>query len=480
MPPRQAKPKSGNAAPVVNTVPDALAVLGGGASHFETHEDVSKELEILYRMVDALGLNGGDSPATILGKLPAVLCPRDAEGDEADPQAGPEELMAKLDATIERGCRLANALVLGGVECVERVQDMDEVKAKVQFVVGSMYYLNQALRASTIAWRMISAGPSAITTPTDAELVAGIARFAKTDPEEANRMQQLLLYLLNMAQVRGYRRRHGEMYRRISAPKAVHDTHAWERVCDMQEFVYETTRKELNYDMWLNLTCARVNVNGAVDHLKSCRDVQLPDLHKDRHVFSFNNGIYLAMEDRFCEYGSPEHAELPNDLVAAKYFPLEFERAKYVVEDGQDWYDVIKTPRLQSILDYQDMTPEVARWMYVMIGRILYEVNELDGWQVATFKKSCIKIPRMLQNKGFKTCVDGIAGLTLPQGRRLVRQEHDPHAGLSGVLRSPRRRHLVQQHRAQVRSLGPPRQARLHRTRDQVRHRFGAGNPPCV
>lgn len=397
MPPRQAKSKSGNAAPVVNTVPDALAILGsgggGGSSGGAIHEDVSKELEILYGMVDALGLNGGDSPASILSKLPAVLCPQEAgpqEGDEAGPRAGPEELMAKLDAAIERGCRLANALVLGGgesIQDIQDIQDMNEVKAKVQFVVGSMYYLNQALRASTIAWRMISAGPSAITTPTDAELVAGIARFAKTDPEEANRMQQLLLYLLNMAQVRGYRRRHGEMYRRISAPKAVHDTHAWERVCDMQEFVYETTRKELNYDMWLNLTCARVNVNGAVDHLKSCRDVQLPDLHKDRHVFSFSNGIYLAMEDRFCEYGSPEHAELPNDLVAAKYFPMEFERAKYVVEDGQDWYDVIKTPRLQSILDYQDMTPEVARWMYVMIGRILYEVNELDGWQVLPFLK---------------------------------------------------------------------------------------------
>jgi hypothetical protein len=344
--------------------------------------DILKDLDEIYGMMEALNAPG-ETPSSIIGKLPSILCP-DEEG------ASPEDVMAKLDSSIEKACRLANAVVIGGdisSETDAAAEADREIRSKIQFVIGSMYYLNQAYRASTIAWRMIASGHSSSTTPNDADLVAGIARFAKTDPEEANRMQQLLLYLLNMAQMRGYRRRHGDLYRRISAGgrNNVHDTHAWERVCDMQEFVYETTRKEINYDMWLNLTCARVNIGAAIDHLKSCRDVQLPELHKDRHVFSFENGIYLAKEDRFCPYGSPEHAELPTDLVAAKFFPLEFEHTKYDVEG--DWYDTITTPHLQSILDYQDMLPEVARWMYVLIGRILYDVNEMDGWQVIPFLK---------------------------------------------------------------------------------------------
>ena len=189
-------------------------------------------------------------------------------------------------------------------------------------------------------------------------------------------------------QVKGYRRRHGEMYRRQRAPGPDDpDTHAWERVCDMKDFVYEATRKEVNYDMWLNLTCMRTNVSAAIDHLLSCRDVQLPELVKDRHVFSFEDGIYLAGEDRFCAYGTAAHAALPTNLVAAKYFALPFlsTTADGVDGEGGDWYRGIATPHLQSILDYQDMTEEVCRWMYAMIGRLIYEVGERDGWQVITF-----------------------------------------------------------------------------------------------
>ena len=35
----------------------------------------------------------------------------------------------------------------------------------------------------------------------------------------------------------------------------------------------------------------------------------------------------------------------------------------------------------------QEMGREVSRWMYVMIGRLIYEVGELDGWQVLPFLK---------------------------------------------------------------------------------------------
>ncbi len=131
----------------------------------------------------------------------------------------------------------------------------------------------------------------------------------------------------------------------------------------------------------------------------ACHDVQLPELVRDRHVFAFSDGIYLAAADRFVAYGSPGHAALPSDLVAAKYFALPFydgadsggdynanaaggDYNANAAGGDADWYAGIPTPHLQSILDYQEMGEDVSRWMYAMIGRLIYEVGELDGWQV--------------------------------------------------------------------------------------------------
>ena len=49
-----------------------------------------------------------------------------------------------------------------------------------------------------------------------------------------------------------------------------------------------------------------------------------------------------------------------------------------------DWYD-IPTPCLQSIFDYQEFSPDVCRWLYVFIGRLFFNLGELDNWQVALF-----------------------------------------------------------------------------------------------
>ena len=53
-------------------------------------------------------------------------------------------------------------------------------------------------------------------------------------------------------------------------------------------------------------------------------------------------------------------------------------------EDTDDWYH-IPTPTLQSIFDYQEFDEEVSRWIYVFLGRLLFNLGELDNWQVALF-----------------------------------------------------------------------------------------------
>jgi hypothetical protein len=42
---------------------------------------------------------------------------------------------------------------------------------------------------------------------------------------------------------------------------------------------------------------------------------------------------------------------------------------------------------MQRVLDYQKFGDEVCKWIYVMCGRLCFDVNDLDGWQVIPFLK---------------------------------------------------------------------------------------------
>jgi hypothetical protein len=287
--------------------------------------------------------------------------------------------------------------------------------ADVKMALSTLYYIRQMMGACYEARDILKRGPVPVQAvvvkqsrkqackrgdddanqvqEAKSSLVAGISRFVDVDPTETNRHQQLYLYLLESIQKCGYRRHGSALYKQHRIPKSergnafdTYDTRAWVFDCEISEFVYLATRKETNFDMWLNMTHGRFNLSGAVDYLKNCRDEELPDLRKDRTVFAFSNGIYLARLDKFLRYGTPEHAALGADTVAARYFDLAAPDAVLACTDVSD-HDSIPTPHLQSILDFQGMDSETSFWMYAMIGRLIYDVGDLDRWQVIPFLK---------------------------------------------------------------------------------------------
>lgn len=209
-------------------------------------------------------------------------------------------------------------------------------------------------------------------------VVPGLAPFAPMEEEELNNFQKLLMYLLNAAHLKGFRKYNGDCYRaKYAGP---HYTYAWEREMSLKEFVYDAGCKEKNPEIWKQLTNNRSNASSAVEYLTHCRDWQLQDLRSDRRIFSFRNGVYVARTDTFWKYGSQE--KLPMTTVACKYFDLDFDD-----REVEDWYDDVPTPHFQSIMDHQGWPKETCRWMYILIGRLIYELNELDGWQVIPFLK---------------------------------------------------------------------------------------------
>jgi hypothetical protein len=96
-------------------------------------------------------------------------------------------------------------------------------------------------------------------------------------------------------------------------------------------------------------------------------------------VFSFRDGVYLAKSDTFLPFSGPPVDER---LVACKYFDLDFGQDA----EEEDWFQV-PTPHLQSILEYQGFPEEVCRWLYTFMGRLLYDLNDQDHWQVIPFLK---------------------------------------------------------------------------------------------
>jgi len=207
--------------------------------------------------------------------------------------------------------------------------------------------------------------------------------------EAASPYQNLLVYLLKQAYRNGYRRY------RDQCCKEIGNTRAWKPIKDIKDFIYDETQKEDNTEMWMNLTNRGGMANDVIRHLQNCKDIQFSEIKKDRHVWSFSNGLLDArpIDDNrdyiggplrftFYEYNSPQFAELDPMLVSCKYFDLPFDPH----DSTPDWYN-ISTPNFQKVLDYQKFEESVCRWIYVFMGRLCFDVNELDGWQIIPFLK---------------------------------------------------------------------------------------------
>jgi hypothetical protein len=217
--------------------------------------------------------------------------------------------------------------------------------------------------------------------PTNADYVEPCPEF----DDKKSSYQEILLYLFNEAYKAGYRRYKDQCCTQIG------NTRAWKPVMEIKDFVYDATQKETQYEMWKNLTSKGSLVYDVIKHMSSCKDYQFPEIKKNRNVWSFQNGL-LAGKNwdeatnqyviKFYDYRSQEFANLDGTIVSSKYFDQPFNP----YTDIPDWYN-IPTPHFQKILDYQNLPEDVCKWMYVFCGRLCFDVNDLDGWQVIPFIK---------------------------------------------------------------------------------------------
>lgn len=202
--------------------------------------------------------------------------------------------------------------------------------------------------------------------------------------------QQSLISFLNHTYTNNIRRYKGYCCTQIITPDG-YTTRAWKPNRSIETEVFMFSQKETNRANWENLTSRGNTINDVIRFVSKCHDMQFPEISKNRHVWSFKNGIFIAKEwvpdtgkfrSNFYSYESKEYKCLDPTIVSCKYFDQMFESYDHL----EDWWD-IPTPYFQSILDYQGFDKDVSRWMYVMGGRLCFDVNDLDGWQIAMYCK---------------------------------------------------------------------------------------------
>lgn len=228
------------------------------------------------------------------------------------------------------------------------------------------------------------------------------------EDDERTPYQRLLLYLLNELKRQGMKRYKGQCCKQITCGPYL--TRAWKPVMEIDSFVYTFTQKEDKYDMWKNLTKSPGNVKESINHLTNCMDVQFPEINKDRHVWSFNNGLFVGKEwdgthkkykTRFYPYESPEFETLDPTIVACKFFDQRFDHYENV------HWTKIPTPHFQTVLEYQKFPEDVCNWVYAFGGRLCFDVNELDAWQCIPFLKGIARSGKStLITKVFKRFYD--------------------------------------------------------------------------
>lgn len=244
------------------------------------------------------------------------------------------------------------------------------------------------------------------------------------DESEQTPFQKVLLYVLDKASEYGYRRVDDKCYEEIKT-EAGHLTHAWREKCTVQHFIQIVCRKESGWDHWQHLTASKCdNAEQVHKYLCRCLDPEFPTLEPNRKVFSFQNGLYFIAQDMFypferrSEWASMAHEEnqkrshiedsrtlnsegeeivtYVNMLesrsfekcvaptrsdVAIKYFDIDFEW-----DENCPW-TAIETPEIEQLLQSQQLHEDTRHWMYIVLGRCLYELGEKDGWQVIPFIK---------------------------------------------------------------------------------------------
>lgn len=269
--------------------------------------------------------------------------------------------------------------------------------------------------------------------------------YAKNNTTKLGKFEQALDFFISQAVLYNYRRYDGEIYEEVKhSEDPKQRTNAYVYKMTMEEFVHIHIQNnpEIRAIVYVGSKLSDSVITMLRKHAK------FPSIIPNRHLSSYINGMfnsktleffpwhevkasmiscrfyplvfYLSEEvvvPRYMDTYLAEQAETKRKMDEHPWVPppvVEVEDKREMVntwynqhvqqdpmvvdpdeENGErprywneytNWYD-IPTPCFQRLLDFQEMDRNTARWIYVMLGRLQFEVNEMDKWQVQLFLK---------------------------------------------------------------------------------------------
>lgn len=240
---------------------------------------------------------------------------------------------------------------------------------------------------------------NAFPVPKTPDVVFWYSKFESDGMKEG---QALLIYLLGRLHEMRLRRFEGYVYQQVFMGNR--PTHAWEEKCDIPTIIRSFCDKE-THNQWWKASTSGGNFDAAVKYLTSCQDMEFPDLNIKRRVWSFTDGIYDASDDSFVTYDDPINEHLVSCKIIKKDFLPVYYKGNPRVSPKLTYED-LHTPMFDSIFGPQEWDETMIKWMFVFIGRLFYEVNEMDSWQVIPFmkgvagtgKSTVIKVVQLMYN----------------------------------------------------------------------------------
>ena len=311
-----------------------------------------------------------------------------------------------------------------------------EVSRKLHKVTEIAYHLHELLHAVYRSVYAVDPTEPVFKPVNEFDLM----RFSHV-PDDLNAFQALVIALSRHFVHHRYRR-DGEMICREqmqagkTAGKLLH-THYWKPVKSIREAITIFCDKKEHGNSWSNATRVSSNFENAVKYFTDGRDDDLPPVSRYRRLFSFQNGLLVLGRDlpkyvgpelrpdghgRFFYFDSEDitfcSSLISQDVHSSRLFKRDFsDEFAQMLNSGEPMKPNIlmhssipgsphffptawPTPIFDSILERQGYSffqrpynpdhitvPVVSSMfqIYAMLGRLLYEVGELDNFQVGIF-----------------------------------------------------------------------------------------------
>ena len=265
-----------------------------------------------------------------------------------------------------------------------------EIRKKLEQLSFSLTYFYQGRLSLRYSERLASGeNPSGPVIQCVENLLEGLE-----DPEERKPTTMFIEHMIEQFCKQGLRKLKEIAYR----PKIIGDnidTHSYEPVCSIEEFIFNNVPPSSS--LWTVLT-TQSNIT------KMCASIMnmsptCPSLERIRGRYSFRNGIYDGRSNQFWPYD-----QLPDGLTGVSMIFHDFDWNMQAIDVLLD----LPTPAIDSLLRHQRWCDRTIDWFYIMVGRLMLPCNKsYEDWQVWPFLFG-------IGNTGKSTLINLISNFYLP------------------------------------------------------------------